>query len=138
MEVSINAWAVVLGTVFSMGLGFLWFGPLFAKPWAKFAKVSKEQMDNFNPFAMMGALVGSILVSYVLAHMTFLSYTFFGETFLSSALTTAFWVFIGFQLFIFIMHDSFEGRRKKLTLINAGYEFVRIVGVALIIGFMGV
>ncbi|MBI3341870.1 DUF1761 domain-containing protein, partial [Candidatus Curtissbacteria bacterium] len=35
MEFQINYMAVVAAAVVNMVLGFLWYGPLFGKPWMK-------------------------------------------------------------------------------------------------------
>jgi hypothetical protein len=138
MNIEINEWAIVVSVVFSMALGFAWYGPFFGSAWAKLAKVSEKQMKEFNPLAMLSALGTSVVLPYVLASASFLTYMNFDFSFLEASLVTAFWMFIGFQGLVMVMHDTFEGRRKKLTLINVGYELVRIAGVAFIIGMMGI
>jgi hypothetical protein len=74
----------------------------------------------------------------VLAHVTFLSNNFFHNSYLQDALTTAFWVWLGFIALRFYTHDIFEGRRKKLTLLNSAHELVTFLVMALVIGLMGV
>jgi hypothetical protein len=40
----VNWLAVIVGTVFNMVLGFLWYGPLFGKPWmAAMEKMGKKR-----------------------------------------------------------------------------------------------
>jgi hypothetical protein len=72
-----------------------------------------------------------------LAHVAFLSNNFFQNEFMQDTLTTAFWLWLGFTAARILTHDLFEGRRKKLTLLTFGNEFVTVMVMALIIGAMG-
>ena len=82
--------------------------------------------------------VVSLITAYILAHVTFLSNNFFHNSFMQDALTTAFWLWLGFTAARFVTHDLFEGRPWKLTLMNATHELITVVVMALIIGAMGV
>ncbi len=42
--VPINYLAILLCGVASMVLGYLWYGPLFGKPWMKMVGMTKEKM----------------------------------------------------------------------------------------------
>ena len=62
----VNWIAVVLGAVFSMLLGFLWYGPLFGKLWLRSIGKKEEELSGgagMYIFAFLGALVSA----YVLA-----------------------------------------------------------------------
>lgn len=140
MEVEINYWAVLLAGLSSMVVGSLWYMPaLFGKAWAKMAKVDlKKKMTTADSVITYGlTLLASLVTAYVLAHVTFLSHYFFANSFLQDALTTGFWLWLGLTACRLLVHDLFEGRRKKLTLINIGHEFVTVMVMALIIGAMG-
>jgi hypothetical protein len=70
--------------------------------------------------------------------VTYLSNQFFNNSFLAAALSTAFWVWLGFTATRFITHDAFEGRPMKLTVINLGNELVTFLAMGLVIGLLGV
>lgn len=138
MSVEVNFWAVVLAAVSSMAIGAFWYSnAAFAKPWIKFAKLDPKNVAAGNPPALVVAFVSSLVMAYVLAHVTYLSHAFFGNSFMQDALTTAFWMWFGFQAFRTLMQDMFEGRRKKHTLITTGNALVTIMVMGLIIGAMG-
>src|SRR6476469_3287424 len=120
MSVDVNYLAVFLAAVSSMVVGSLWYMPAsFGKAW------------------MYGSVfVASLVTAFVLAHVTFLANKFFGDSFLSDALQTGFWLWLGFTAARLYVHDTFEGRRKKLTLLNAGHELVTVLVMALIIGLL--
>lgn len=141
MEVSVNYLAVLLAALSTMVVGSLWYSPvLFYKQWAKWGNVKPDPSFGGKKavFAYVTVFLASLVSAYVLAHVTFLSHKFFGYAFLTSALSTAFWVWLGFLATRLYTHDVFEGRRKKLTLLNAAHELVTFEIMALIIGLMGV
>ncbi len=85
-----------------------------------------------------GVFVASLVTAYVLAHLTFLSNNYFENSYLQDALTTAFWVWLAFTAARIFTHDVFEGRRKKLTLLNVSHELVTLLVMGAIIGLMQV
>ncbi len=140
MEVDINYWAVLLAGLSSMVVGAVWYLPgVFGKAWAKMAKVDvKKKMSAAESTLLFGStFVASLVTAYVLSHVTYLSHYFFSGNYLHNALWTAFWLWLGFTAARFLVHDAFEGRRKKLTLLNVSHEFVTIMVMGLIIGLMG-
>lgn len=140
MEVDVNYLAVLLAGVSSMAVGAIWYSrSVFGEIWMKLAKVKMGSgmtvKDSVRLFGL--TFLASLVMAYVLAHVTFLSNDFFGGSFLSSALTTAFWLWLGFTAVRFLTHDLFEGRPMKLTLLSAGNELATVMVMALVIGLMG-
>ncbi len=140
MEAEINYLAVLLAGVGSMVVGSIWYAKgVFGDTWAKLAKVDmSKQVNSSEMVKLMGlTFLASLVTAYVLAHVSYLSNQFFRNDFLQDALTTGFWVWLGFTAMRFWTHDMFEGRRKKLTLLNAGNEFATVMVMALVIGLIG-
>jgi hypothetical protein len=136
MDVEVNWLAVLLATLSSMVVGSVWYMPkAFGNMWEKLAKLDKKNMAD-PKVAISVTLLVSFITAYVLAHVTFLSNQFFGNSFLQDALSTAFWVWLGFTAARFITHDAFENRPAKLTLMNIAHELVTILVMGLIIGLM--
>lgn len=136
MDVQVNWLAVILATVSSMVVGAVWYMPkVFGNTWMKLAKVKMDRDQSaFVPLAVTFAV--SFLTAYILAHVTFLSNMWFHNSYLQDAITTAFWVWLGFTAARFITHDAFEGRPVKLTVINIAHELVTIMVMGLIIGLL--
>ncbi len=42
----VNWIAVVVGTIFNMFLGFMWYGPLFGPLWLKLISKTKEEIKS--------------------------------------------------------------------------------------------
>jgi hypothetical protein len=139
MSVEINYLAVLLAAMSSMVVGSLWYMPAtFGNTWQKLSKVKMVDRSKMAPGQMIwiygSVFVASLVTAYVLAHVTFLANKFFGNSFMSDALQTAFWLWLGFTAARLYVHDTFEMRRKKLTLLNAAHELVTVLVMALIIG----
>lgn len=141
MEVSVNYLAVVIAALSTMIVGSIWYTPkVFGTLWAKLAHVDmKKNISTRDMVWLMGsAFLASVVTAYVLAHVAFLSNQFFDNSFLQDSLSTGFWLWLGLVATRLYVHDAFEGRRKKLTLLNVAHEFVTIMVMALIIGLIGV
>lgn len=138
MEVQVNMWAVVLATVASMVVGGVWYAkPVFGKTWQSLVGLKDSEMKNGATFALFQALVCGFITAYVLAHVTYLSNSFFvGDSFMKSALQTAFWVWLGFQATAIVTHNAFEQRRKKLTLMTLANQLVTLLVMGFVIGWL--
>lgn len=141
MDVDINYLAVFLAAASSMVVGSVWYARgVFGNTWAKLAKVNMDKPPKSGEMVWLlgSTFVASLVTAYVLAHVTFLAHSFFNNSFLSDTLQTAFWLWLGFTAARIYVHDAFEGRRKKLTVLNAAHELVTFLAMGLIIGLMGV
>jgi hypothetical protein len=143
MGVEVNYVAVVLAGLSTMVVGAVWYNPkVFGTLWSKLTKVDLDAPITSSQLAMKfgGVFVASLVTAFVLAHFVFLSYDFYKSdySYLETALITGVWAWLAFTVARIFTHDAFEGRRKKLTLLNAAHEFVTFIVMALIIGLMGV
>lgn len=138
MEVQVNLLAVVLAMVSSMVVGMVWYAkPVFGTRWMKLVNMNDKKAKEGSTKAIGLTVVASLITAYVLAHVTYLSNSYFANSFLQDALTTAFWLWLGFVAARFITHDAFEQRPTELTVMNVVHEFVTIMIMGLVIGLIG-
>ncbi len=138
MNVEVNLWAVLAAMISSMVVGSIWYArKVFGNTWIKLAKVDMNQKRGMVAPLVTTAIV-SLVTAYVLAHVAYLSNQYFGHSFLQDAVTTAFWLWLGFTAARFITHDAFEGRPIKLTVLNCAHEFVTLMIMGLVIGLIGI
>jgi hypothetical protein len=127
--------AIILATLSTMIVGTIWYAkPVFGKAWQSYIGKTDKDMEKVGWLPIPVTVVVSFITAFVLAHVTFLSYEFFDYSWMQTALTTGFWLWLGFTAARVITHDMFEGRRKKLTLLTLGHELVTVMVMALIIG----
>lgn len=138
MEVQINYLAVFVAMLSSMVVGSIWYArSVFGNLWIKLAKIDMKKDGGSVAKPIITTMMVSLITAYVLAHVTYLSYQFFGGSFLSAAVSTAFWMWLGFTASRFITHDAFEGRPTTLTVLNIGNELATLMLMGLVIGLMG-
>ena len=118
-----------------MVVGSIWYTPrVFGRYWMKAAGVQEtgNPKDAIRPIAV--TVVVSFITAWVLAGATWISFDFYGGSFLVNALVTGIILWAGFTAARFITHDAFDRRPAGLTVLNVAHEFVTIVVMALIIG----
>jgi hypothetical protein len=138
MGVELNWIAILLAAVSTMVVGSLWYGPLFGKAWIKLAKVKTDPNFGVKQAVPLygGAFLSSVLTATVIAIFAHIVSQYFTSNFLESSLWVGLILWAGFTAARVYMHDSFEGRRKKLTLLTVSHELVTISIMALIIGLL--
>jgi hypothetical protein len=139
VDVQINWLAVILATASSMIVGMIWYAKsVFGEKWAKLAKLNlnDKEMAKGAPQAIGITIIVSFITAYVLAHVSYLSNSFFHHSFLQDAVTTAFWLWLGFTAARVITHDVFERRPAALTVMTIGHELVTLLVMGLIIGWL--
>ena len=139
MQVEIRITAVLLAMIASMVIGGIWYDRhVFGSVWARLAgldidrKVTSREMMKLLTLQMLASLV----TAYVLAHFVWYTHAFNKGSWMADALQCAFWAWLGFTACRLLMHDIFEGRRKKLTLLNAAFELVALLAMGAIIGWL--
>jgi hypothetical protein len=135
MVPEINYIAVILATLSSMIVGSIWYTPkVFGNYWMRVANVtpSGKASDAVRPIII--TVIVSFVTAWVLAGAAYISWDFYGGSFLVNTLVTALILWAGFTAARFITHDAFDGRPTGLTVLNVAHELVTIVIMAVIIG----
>src|SRR5579859_7117161 len=98
MVPNVNYWAVLLAAVANFVIGWLWYGPMFGKMWAKIVGVdmSKKPPVGKMVSSMILMLVGSLLMSYVLDHGIMFGDAYFKMSGWQAGMQGAFWYWLGF------------------------------------------
>ena len=133
--------AVVVAGVASFALGWAWYGPLFGKPWMRMVGIAKP--DHITPSvkkqmmkSALGGLICALLMAYVFAHALMFANGYMNTEGVASNLQGAFWHWLGFIVPVTSGIVLWEGKPKKLWLINAGYYLVSLALMAVILGSM--
>ena len=134
----INVVAVLVATVVSFILGFIWYAKLFAKPWTREMGYDPKMRPDGKTMAkgMALSIVGNFLFAWVLAFYLagwkFIPGTAeFGA--LPLAVNSALSVWLGFFLPVNLSRVVWEKHSWKLFLINSGYHLVAAEVVAVIL-----
>lgn len=122
--VPVNYWAVLIAAVAQMALGFLWYGPLFGKPWMAMTGLTPEKMKEVQANGMAKSYtlmaIGSLLMSWILAHAIVFASTYLMFYGVAAGITIGFLNWLGFVAPITVGSVLWEGKPWKLWFLNAG------------------
>ncbi|HWR71798.1 MAG TPA: DUF1761 domain-containing protein [Nitrospirota bacterium] len=129
--VPINYLAVVAAAIASMVIGFVWYGPLFGKTWMKLSGTTPVKMDTAKAPGMgktyVLAFVGSLVMSYVLAHSLVFAAAYYGMGGVSAGLMSGFWNWLGFIAPVTLAAVLWESKPWKLWVLTNGYYLVTLL-----------
>ena len=128
MQVSVNYLAVLGAAVVNMIVGFLWYGPLFGKPWMKLVGMTDKNMEDAKAgMAKTYGLtfVAALIMAYVLAHFVKLV----GATTAGMGVQTGFWAWLGFVATTSLNQYLYSVKSKPWSLyaLEQGYWLVIFV-----------
>ena len=133
MDIHINYLAVIVAALSNMVIGSIWYSPmLFGNLWMKLAGV---KMGGKNPMpSYIIAYVFALIVAYVMAHFIYFGAVGMGtDLTVTSAITTAFWAWLGFVAPATSGMVTWEMKPWSYWFIVAGYWLVSLVAMAAIL-----
>ncbi len=138
MEVPINYLAVLLAGVSNMVIGFLWYGPVFGKPWMRLMGFTHDKMETMKRRGGMGktyflSFLGALVTAYVFAHALVFAESYLNMTGVSAGLMGAFWNWLGFVVPVLAGQVFWEGKPFKLYLLNVGYYLASLLAMGVIL-----
>jgi hypothetical protein len=116
---SVNWLAVLLGTVVSMAMGALWYGPLFGQLWLKMIGKTEDELDS-DPSMYVKTAVAAFLGMLAL-NLVVVS---FGATTLLAGILAGAFIFVGIGATSTFVYTTFEGPPEKVWLLYAVYNLV--------------
>jgi len=127
----VNYWAVLIATVVTMVLGFLWYSPvLFGNAWMKQIDRKKEDLSGGGPGTYLLTALTALIGSFILALLLTL-----GEASIANGLVIG--LLVGLAISVKIgMNYLFEGRKPGLFFITVGYHLAAMLISGVIIGAM--
>lgn len=139
--IEINYIGVIAAAVVAVVLGFLWYGPVFGKPWMKEMGFTKASMDAAKKKGMTKSyvlmLVSALVMAYVLAHVIAFSANEMGGMSVMSGIQGGFWTWLGFVATVLLGQVMWENKSLKLYALNAGYYLVSLMAMGAVIAMIG-
>lgn len=130
MTFTVSILPLIIGTIFNMVLGALWYSNvLFSKSWMKESGVTEAAIKDTSGMTkvyfltMLMALSTSYVIGFMVSNM--------GITTIIQVIVMAAIMWLGTDLPMIIKNWGFEGRTLKLGLINHSYQLL----VYVVVGF---
>lgn len=140
MNIEVNYLGVFLAAVASMLIGFAWYSQvIFGKQWMQLMgytpeKLEKARKEMGNMYAV--SFVLALVTAYVLFHVMTMSANFFNYPRSQVALSSAFWMWLGFVMPVQMTSEIFGAKNWKLFGINTGYQLVSLLVMAVVLGMV--
>jgi len=132
MTFAVKILPFIIGAVFNMVLGALWYSKvLFAKPWMKEAGIKEEDI-NASKGKMAKVYICTTVLAFATSYIIGVIIANMGIASVGFAILAGVFFWIAFSLPMVIKNWGFEGRSIKLGLINHGYELVIYIVVAIL------
>jgi hypothetical protein len=134
----INYLSILVATVAAFMVGWLWYGPLFGKPWMALMGISPDHMNSPEMRGQMWkVLVGGFVVTLVLVYVLANLMIVVGATDagIGTALVFGFWMWLGFIATIMFNSVLYERRPLKLYIINASHYLVAVLVATLVLAW---
>ena len=134
--VAVNYLAILVCGFVAMGLGTLWYGPLFGQAWMKGAGISPDAMEKMKADPKMKQkmmrsygimFIGSLLTAFVLAHSLVFASTYMQISGVMAGFEAAIWNWLGFVAPVTIGMVLWEQKTVKYWLIVSGYSLVYLL-----------
>ena len=138
MHPHLNCVAIVVAAVVSFVFGWLWYGPLFGKAWAKEMKMSMDQKPPAGVMirGMIFMILGALLTSYVLASNASAWHGVMPDAMPAMfGFMGGFFTWLGFYLPQQLSGVAWEGKSGKLFWINAFHSFLALQIISMILAF---
>lgn len=136
LSADISIVAVLIAAAASMILGMIWYSPMgFGNLWMDLSgmrpknKKEEAQMKEDAKPAMIGSLVASLIMAYVLAH--FMSYL--NVNTMMEAFQLAFWVWFGFVATVTLSDHLYTKNPIQLFFLNTSYRLASFLAMGAVL-----
>ena len=131
--VPLNYWAVLVCGVVSIGLGSLYYGPLFGKMWIsmmgwdKKSPAEQEEMKKGMMKSYVLSFIGSLVMAYVLAHVLVFASTYTKSVGVAAGLMVGFWTWLGFIAPVTMGSVLWGNHSWKFWTLSNGYQLIQLL-----------
>jgi hypothetical protein len=133
MQPEVNYLAVLVCGIASMVLGFIYYGPLFGKLYAKLMgwehidAAKREEMKKTMMRSYILSFVGSLVMAYILSHVITYATAYSGSKGVSAGLSSGFWMWLGFIAPVTMGNVLWGNQPWKLWVLGNGYNLLQLL-----------
>ena len=123
----VNWWVILVCAVISMIVGFIWYGPLFGKPWGNMTGWTKEKVAALPQGNMIRSYVLAFIAAFIIAMILALTLAATSSQGVGEGVLTSVILWIGFTGATIGVNMTFQRRPISLYGIEAGYHLVAMI-----------
>lgn len=129
MPMPANWLAVAVSALAVFMIGWIWYGPLFSKPWASGMGYDQSGDMTMDPKMLVLSFLLSFFTAWTLS--TLLAAGQVAD--LATALHTTFLIWLGLVATLFALNQVYDSRPWRVWAINVGYHLVGMLVTAAIV-----
>jgi hypothetical protein len=129
----VNWLAVVVCAVLSMVIGFIWYGPLFSKPWGKMTGWTSEKVAAVARSRMSMSYILAFIAAFIIALVLAVTLQAISSDGVGEGVIAAIVLWVGFTGATIGVNMTFERRPLSLFGIEAGYHLVTLIVYSIIL-----
>jgi hypothetical protein len=129
----VNWLAVLACAVLSMVIGFVWYGPLFSKPWGRLTGWTNEKVAALPKSSMSVSYAMAFVAALVIASVLAITLRAIGVQGIGDGVMVAVVLWAGFTGATIGVNMIFERRPLSLFAIEAGYHLVALIVYAIVL-----
>jgi len=119
----VNWVAIVIAAIAQFIIGWIWYGPLFGKPWMSMMGMSQQSMSREGMRKTMTlTFIGSLVTAAVLSMLV----GWMGAKTLSAGIAAGFWAWLGFVATVTLGGVLFAKMSWNLYILNNAYQLVSL------------
>jgi len=130
---NVNWLAVLVCAVLSMVIGFIWYGPLFAKPWGRLTGWTSEKVATVPRSRMARSYILAFIAAFVIATVLAITLLAIGAGEIGDGIIAAVVLWVGFTGATIGVNMTFERRPLSLFGIEAGYHLVTMIVYSIVL-----
>jgi hypothetical protein len=126
--------AIVIAALAAFGVGAIWYGLLFSKPWlAAMGKTEAEVRANATPIPYVVSIVANLVIATVLSALMHS----LGQVSIAGGAWLGFLMWVGFILTTMAVNNGFGQQKPALLAIDSGHWLVVLLVTGLVLGAFG-
>ncbi len=129
----VNVLAVFVCALLSMVIGFIWYGPLFSKPWGSLTGWTSEKVAALPKSKMTVSYVLAFVAAFIVATVLGVTLRAVNAQSVGDAVVAAVVLWVGFTGATIGVNMIFERRPLSLFGIEAGYHLVALIVYAIVL-----
>jgi hypothetical protein len=126
--------AIVIAALAAFGVGAIWYGLLFSKPWlAAMGKTEEEIRAHATPIPYVVSIVANLVIAMMLSAVMHS----LGQVSIARGAWLGFLMWLGFILTTMAVNNGFGQQKPALLAIDGGHWLAVLVVTGLVLGAFG-
>ena len=130
---NVNWLAVLVCAVLSMVIGFIWYGPLFSKPWSKLTGWTNEKVAALPKSNMVTSYVLAFIAAFIISTVLAIVLLAVKPDGVADGIVAAIVLWVGFTGATIGVNMTFEHRPLSLFGIEAGYHLLTLIVYSIVL-----